>query len=471
MERAEIDAEFTAANPWWRDPSGWESSDVQLRAVESSRLTYNPRPLDDLRSGGLYILRGPRRVGKSTALKQLVSERLRSSTPPRTILHISVEGRSATDVTDIIRRGADAFLTGEPGDRLWLLDEITGVQGEWPAAIKRLRDQHISFSSDTVVLTGSSAAKFDKARKWLGGRRETPGSNRILFQMSFGDFLEALGVGVPDSPELRPADLGDPDRCEKAVSDLRPWISDLVEGWDTYLRVGGYPQAVAAELAHNADHQAVLDEALWDIIQGDAFEDAGLTHTQTQTILRRLATSLTSLLSVRSLADKINVSPTTAAKRLDALRRSFIAFPVHREQGLAPKPSSQSKWYFTDPALTRLASSRGVGQPPDSTALSEQQVALALLRASERQESGAAFKHDRLLYYRSSTNAEIDFVSSDFPNTCVESKFVDTGWGRAFQTIGASNFAPGVVATRSGVNRHDDGWALPAGLVVYLLGL
>jgi hypothetical protein len=78
-------------------------------------------------------------------------------------------------------------------------------------------------------------------------------------------------------------------------------------------------------------------------------------------------------------------------------------------------------------------------------------------------------RHDRLLYYRSSTGAEIDFVSASFAATCVESKFVDRSWGRAFQTIEAWGRSTGVVATRSGLKRHDGGWALPAGLVAFLL--
>ena len=111
----------------------------------------------------------------------------------------------------------------------------------------------------------------------------------------------------------------------------------------------------------------------------------------------------------------------------------------------------------------------GAGTAPDMTALSEQQLAVALLRALEAESPGAAVRHDSLLYYRSRTNAEIDFVSPSFRQVCVESKFVDRGWGRAFQTIEASGRA-GVVATRSGTQEHDGGWALPAGLVAFLLG-
>jgi predicted AAA+ superfamily ATPase len=245
----------------------------------------------------------------------------------------------------------------------------------------------------------------------------------------------------------------------------------LVDAWDRYLQIGGYPQAVALELSTpGAGGDVALRDSLWDVVQGDAFEGSGLTPTQTQTILRSITSSLGSLYSVQGLATAANVAHATAAARLDALRRAYLAFPVYREQGLAPRPQSQAKWYFTDPVLARLASSFGAGSAPDLTALSEQQLAVALLRALEEESPGAAARHDSLLYYRSRTNAEIDFVSPSFSRTCVESKFVDRGWGRAFQTIEASGRRTGIVATRSGTQEHEGGWALPAGLVAYLLG-
>lgn len=471
MHASQIDTELVEANPWWRDPVGWEREDVQLRTVRSSPLSYEPKPLDDLQPGGLYILRGPRRVGKSTALKQLISERIRAGMSVRRILHASVEGRSAEDVADIVRRGATHWLEdGEAGQRLWLLDEITAVHGSWPATIKRLRDGHRSFAFDTVVLAGSSAVKFDEAGKLLAGRRHAADSDRILFQMPFVEVTSALGTQLPPSPKLSLADLADDGVVEAAVSEYRPWLQDLVDGWQQYLRVGGYPQAVAFHLDRGERREPALVEALWDVIQGDAFAGSRLTHTQTEAILRALTSSLTSLLSVHALARHATMASETAAHRLDALRRAFVAFPVHREQGLAPKPRAQSKWYFTDPALARLAADMGAGSPPHPAALSEQQLALSILRALERRAPGAAVRHDRLLYYRSASKAEIDFVSADFATTCVESKFVDSGWGRVFQTIEASGRSTGIVATRSGLKRHKGGWALPAGLVAFLLG-
>lgn len=471
MRPAEIDRELTAANPWWQDPTGWQRADVQLRAARRSALEYDPRPLDDLTRGGLHVLRGPRRVGKSTALKRLIAETIDAGAPPRTILHISVEGRTAQDLVDIVRRGAATWLQGEPGERLWAIDEITGVAGPWPEHVKRLRDSDPSFSADTVVLTGSSATRFEEARKQLAGRRHTGRSDRTMLQMGFVDVCRALGAGVPASPRLPLESLADAGFIEGLVGDARPWTPVLIDAWDRYLQIGGYPQAVELALGpHEEDAEAALRDAVWDVIHGDAFEGSGLTPTQTHTILRSISSSLTSLYSVQGLAAALNLAHATADARLDALRRAFVAFPVHREQGLAPRPRSQAKWYFTDPLLARLASGFGAGSPPDLGAISEQQIAVALLRSVEEASPGSAVRHDTLLYYRSRTRAEIDFVSPAFRHSCVESKFVDRGWGRAFQTIEASGRRTGIVATRSGTRRHDGGWALPAGLVAFMLG-
>jgi uncharacterized protein len=470
MRNDEIDGELVQYNPWWRDPDGWQGKDVQLRTATQSPLRYNPRPLEGLSRGGLYILRGPRRVGKSTALKQLIADRLHGGQAPRTILHVSVEGRTAQDLVDIVRRGTSTWLTGEPGDRLWVLDEVTDVDGPWPESLKRLRDSDASFSVDTVILTGSSAAKFEEARKQLAGRRNAERSDRTLFQMGFADVARALGIELPVAPGLSIAQLANADAVATAITEARPWADTLVDVWDRFLQVGGYPQAVEKELTAPGEGGGVaLREALWNVIQGDAFKASGLTETQTQSVLRSITSSLSSLFSVNSMAEAVAIAHGTAEARLDALRRAFIAFPVHREQGLAPRPQSQSKWYFTDPRLARLASEHGAGSPPPASAMSEQQLAHALLIALEKESPGAAIRHNQLLYYRSRTNAEIDFVSAAFRAACVESKYVDRGWGRAFQTIEASGRKAGLVATRSGLQQHDGGWALPAGLLAFLL--
>jgi uncharacterized protein len=60
--------ELSATNPWWCSGS-WSALDQDVRAAQSLNLNYQSRVLDGIEPGGLYLLRGPRRVGKTVAVK------------------------------------------------------------------------------------------------------------------------------------------------------------------------------------------------------------------------------------------------------------------------------------------------------------------------------------------------------------------------------------------------------------------
>lgn len=72
----QLTAEIQRMNPWWRDPSGWTSRDPDLRSAAQSGLDYRPGALAGLEPGGLYVLRGPRRVGKTVTMKQAIHDLL-----------------------------------------------------------------------------------------------------------------------------------------------------------------------------------------------------------------------------------------------------------------------------------------------------------------------------------------------------------------------------------------------------------
>ena len=51
---------------------------------------------------------------------------------------------------------------------------------------------------------------------------------------------------------------------------------------------------------------------------------------------------------------------------------------------------------------------------PDPSALSEQQLGMALLRSFEREHPGSYMEFDRVLHHRTRTRKEIDFVGPGF---------------------------------------------------------
>ncbi len=65
MNDGQLQRHLGTQNPWWLRPD-WELDDPSLRPVTLSPVTYEPDILRGIRPGGLYVLRGPRRVGRAS---------------------------------------------------------------------------------------------------------------------------------------------------------------------------------------------------------------------------------------------------------------------------------------------------------------------------------------------------------------------------------------------------------------------
>jgi uncharacterized protein len=468
VKAGDIQLHLAATNRWWRS-ADWRSEDPDLRAADHAPFRYRSGSLENLAPGGLYVLRGPRRAGKSTEVKYAIVDLLAAGVPPRNIIHAAVDGWRDVDLRTLVRSAGATFLAGVTGTRYWFIDEISSVSGDWPNAIKNLRDTDSEFAVDTVVLTGSSAARLHEVRKALAGRRgPITGSDRTLLPMRFTDVIAAAGVQLPDFDVITPEVLADTD-LRSRVSELLPFLNDVVALWETYLRIGGFPQAVAAWRTAG-DVSPTFTDAMWDVVYGDAINGSRFSAPRTATLLSVLAANLCSPLNVSDLARDVDTTFGTAKERVADLAENFLAWPCHREQGLAPKVSAQAKWYFTDPILARLAAVRGRGHEPDLTQLSEQQLGLALLRTLDATAIGDVADHDALLYYRSAKGTEIDFVGRRLSPIALESKYVDDGrWGHLAQAFAATEWR-GILASRSVTQWDERLSVIPAGILALLLG-
>ena len=463
MKRGEIQQMIVATNRWWRDPVGWTASDPDLREAAEAPFDYHAKVLADLRPGGLYVLRGPRRVGKTVEVKRAIHGLLAGGVAPRRIAHMAVDGLRSRDLGMLVD-AADALML-EDGRRFWFIDEVTGITDGWPDRIKWLRDNDARFRTDTVVLTGSSASDLTAATKALAGRRgDAAAADRVLLPMGFRSFVSLVS---PELPPSAPGPWGIPDctpsHLANACGILTPWLDVLIRAWDAYLRIGGFPAAVARYVAAR-EEPVTLRASLIDVIHGDAFRRADWSRAQSKHLLRRLEANLCSSLNVTSLANQAGVAQTTVKRRISELREAFVIWPCHREEGLRPKLGAQSKLYFTDPVYTQLASNAAA----DFSRLSQQQLGVALLRASERATPGAYLEFERVLHHRTNTHREIDFVGPAFGGLGIESKYVDGGWRRTALTLKASPWR-GIVATRSELDLANEVAAVPTALLAWLL--
>ncbi|MGH9248485.1 MAG: ATP-binding protein, partial [Acidimicrobiales bacterium] len=143
-------------NPWWRpsdDRTAWVRHDPTLQGALALGLDYQPPVLAGVFDGGLYVIRGPRRVGKSVALKRFVTELLgRPDVRPAQVIYLSLDEFDQRSLRRALHLARDLTAPAADAPRYWLIDEVTAVAG-WPAVIKAARDD-TPFAFDTVVLTG-----------------------------------------------------------------------------------------------------------------------------------------------------------------------------------------------------------------------------------------------------------------------------------------------------------------------------
>lgn len=463
MRPGEIHQSLTTTNRWWINPKEWTRDDPDLRSAAKAPFHYAAGALSDLTPGGLYLLRGPRRVGKSVEMKRTIANLISTGVHPRRIVHLSMEGWNARQLTPFVN-AAQQFTLDDT--RYWFLDEITSVEGGWPQRIKWLRDNDPRFRTDTVVLTGSSSADLREAIGVLAGRRGAADApDRVLLPMGFRDFV-ALVVQEELPEQIGPLPITDlAERLREASFDLAPWLGILVNAWETYLWVGGFPLAVSGYLRDRQVDPA-LWRGLWQVISGDAFRRARQSDLQTRTMLQRLARGLGSPVNVARIAREVDIAQFTAQQRIDDLREAFVVWPCYKEEGLRPRLKAQKKVYFTDPAYRLLTT-----QPIDLSVLSEQQIGMALLRNLERDNPGSYVHFSSVLHHRTKAGREIDFVGPSFGGVAIESKYVDDDpWRNAEgRTLQASPWS-GIVATRSLLDVRDRyPSAVPAAMIAWLL--
>ena len=457
-------------NPWWRNPN-WHESDPDLRDAKGNQIDYHSGTLDELQEGNLYILRGPRRVGKTVAIKQTIKALLDSGKPVNSIVRISAEGWTTHKLED--------FLTSTPlppipegSSRYWFIDEISSINGRWDQLIKELRDENPEFRAATVVLTGSNAASLAEAAGTLAGRRgKGVGQDRILLPMGFATFVSLVkSHSLPPRADINLSEVRG-SKAKAAYDSLNPWLGELVKLWELYLGYGGFPQVVAAAKAGIPIPENFVN-TLFDVIQNDAFKASKLDITTSTALQEAVWRRISVPLVVANVANEVGILDDVLTRHLQYLRDSFLLWRCPKRQPLAwlALEKSQDKIYAIDPIVSRLAHLRNPKRADvDITVLSEMQIGMALKRRLAATGVGVGLD-DTIFYFTNASRTEIDFISDYLGAAALEGKYTENdAWKPEAATLKASQW-DGIMLTRNVLDTSDsETWAVPAAIFCYLL--
>jgi hypothetical protein len=249
------------SNPHWAGLPG--------PALPAFRRWLFPKALQQLRSGLApgVVLRGPRRVGKTVLLRQIMEQLMADGVAPQRILYCAFDelpslAKLDEPVLQIARGFESAILrrsfnqTARNGEPAYLMfDEVQNLD-DWAVQVKHLVDTH----NLRVLLTGSSSLRIDAGKDSIAGRVQTLTLGPLLLRE-----IAELRDGVATVPHWVDNGLGDlatPEFWQAANDKARREAARRQAAFRHYSERGGYPIVHERAQAHWAEIASYLNETV-----------------------------------------------------------------------------------------------------------------------------------------------------------------------------------------------------------------
>lgn len=379
--------------------------------------------MQDLQTNPVLTLRGPRRVGKTVAMKLFVAELIENEGwDPRSIVWLNFDTvRTMAQAEEILLTAIEPRLP-----QAIFIDEITALIG-WQRVIKKLRDT-TKLASTAILMTGSSAYDLRAGAERMAGRRGTVDNpDRALLPLSLLEFAEQL-----------------------AITDIKIQGEALQAA---FLECGGFPFRVDQFIQSFPTGNWTTNQGLsvFDDILFFEIVRRRLDRNVLLEVVGRLAEIQPGAVSYEGFSKALSVAKDTARKYLQALGDAFLlatvsAYDTARNR-VAPKKDRKLVW--VDPAFGLMAEYLGQGKRAISATQAEWVVGVELLRCYEHRLWEGLSSPRNVFTWRSSSGKEIDYLVIDkskalkFP---VEVKFQSSVSDWDFQVMERA-FGTGLLVT------------------------
>lgn len=317
---------------------------------------------DDLLSSHLIkLITGPRRVGKSTQALLMLRN--------KNFAYLNFDKQELLDNwnADLVMRLLDEVY---PNYKYLLLDEVQNLQ-HWDIWVAELFRQ-----GKNLIITGSNA-------NMLSSEMATVLTGKYLP-------IEMLPFSLAEFFEWHHLDINDilPEQRNEAT---------VLE--DDYLRLGGYPETVAARSLATGYLSTLFDSIIWkDVVKRHKIRNTEDINNMALYLL----TNFCNPFSANDIADALNIkSVNTTQKFMAYLHEPFLFYYLPRYNNkLKLMTKAPRKIYVVDNgflAAKAFSTSDNLGR------LLENQVFVNLLRKGYDPEKS-------MFYYRTRNDKEIDFV-------------------------------------------------------------
>lgn len=306
ITRADIEARVARDNPWWDNPQAIiPESEFPRRAYfasfKSLALNFAVRRAT--------VLLGPRRVGKTVMVRQLIADLINVGTDPRCILYASI------DAPIYLGLPLEQFLTLLPSkenscQRVVIFDEIQYLRN-WETHLKDLVD---TYPDVKFIATGSAAAALQlKSRESGAGRF----SDFMLPPLTFYEFLTFTGedealIQVVELPQNRRAYF------PRDIDSLNSRFID-------YLNFGGYPEVVLNPAIRANPDQFVRNDIIDKVLLKDLPSLYGIREIpELNKLFSFLAYNAGNEASLENISQGSGITKPTITRYIEYLESAFL---------------------------------------------------------------------------------------------------------------------------------------------------
>ncbi|MDI6737014.1 MAG: ATP-binding protein [Nanoarchaeota archaeon] len=344
-----MEFEFLAKhNPWWKSREEL-LHDRKVSIALGKKAAYIPSLVGEKK--GICSIRGPRQVGKTTALKLLIWESVfKHGADARQFLYLPCD--VLADFNEIVKAAElhkEWLLRFNIKENYVIFDEITFVK-EWFRAIKYLADSSLC---TLLVFTGSVASDLKHGTERFPGRGV---KTMFYLPLSFSDYVRLFGSGdlKKELAALNPLSMEEAfsDALLQKAAYIIPFLGELNRHMDNYLISGGFLSS-----GYQFNETGAITEELYEDyvnwILGDLSKLEKSEHIFRE-IISVLASKYGAELAFHSIAKATSIgSHKTVAEYLELLESLMLLNFVHKIDlnKKAPVFRKQKKFYFLDTFL------------------------------------------------------------------------------------------------------------------------
>lgn len=346
-------------NPWWSKGKNFWYADIDISTFNDKQTFIEFERLNafykKLKPNNIFLIKGPRRVGKTLLLKLLIKRLLDDGLPPLNIFYFSFDSMvTKKELCNMLR---DFLIRPTQNQKYILLDEVQSVDG-WEEIVKILYDSGM-LTSSVVVVTGSISHLLKS--EMLPGRG-VEGNTVFLRPLSFRDFVIGLisdfksHYGVNRVNKILGYEFSDQEMenlytylegnsinleenlkgIYKKMQEIMPYSIPILKLFDIYLNTGGYPISINDYLYHsyyrNKEEDTFgISNFIYEEIYNYAKQDAAIIGgnskgdpNKASRIIEGVINKVGMAVSYSSMAKKASMNTSTVINYFDRLQNSFV---------------------------------------------------------------------------------------------------------------------------------------------------